>query len=71
NRRWLERVASETGGAYLTLDELAALPGLIRAKNAGIVREQHLPLWNMPVFFLAILLLKAMEWLLRLRWGRL
>ncbi len=70
NKRWLERVAMETGGEYLSLNALENLPDLVRSKNAGIIREHSLPLWNMPFFFLAILLLKATEWLLRLRWGR-
>jgi hypothetical protein len=35
------------------------------------VERQILDLWNAPIAFLLLLLLKAGEWLLRLRWGRL
>jgi hypothetical protein len=30
-----------------------------------------LDLWNMPIVFIVLLLLKAGEWVLRLVWGRL
>ncbi|HEX9878458.1 MAG TPA: glutamine amidotransferase [Gammaproteobacteria bacterium] len=71
NRPLLERLAGLTGGRYFRLDELAGLPEQIRFSQAGIVETQVLPLWNMPVNFLLLLLLKAGEWLLRLFWGRL
>jgi hypothetical protein len=64
-------LAGLTGGRYFRLDELAGLPEQIRFSQAGIVETQVLPLWNMPVNFLLLLLLKAGEWLLRLFWGRL
>ena len=70
NKRWLERVAEETGGRYLAIDELNQLPAVLRDNNAGLVREQIFSLWNMPIFFLLIALLKTGEWLLRLRWRR-
>jgi uncharacterized membrane protein len=71
NRPLLERLAAVTGGRYFALDDLAALPEEIRFSQAGIVETQILPLWNMPINFLLLLLLKAGEWLLRLYWGRL
>ena len=39
--------------------------------DAGVVERRLLDLWNMPINFLLLLLFKAGEWLLRLRWGRL
>jgi uncharacterized membrane protein len=71
NRPLLERVAAATGGRYFGLDELATLPEAIRFSEAGIVEREILELWNMPINFLVLLLLKGGEWLLRLRWGRL
>lgn len=71
NRPLLERLAQLTGGRYFTLDELDELPEAIRFSQAGIVETQILPLWNMPINFLLLMLLKAGEWLLRLFWGRL
>jgi uncharacterized membrane protein len=71
NRPLLERLAQLTGGQYFALGDLAGLPEAIRFSQAGIVETQVLPLWSMPINFLLLLLLKAGEWLLRLRWGRL
>ncbi len=71
NRALLERIADATGGRYFTLGDLAALPEAVRFSEAGIVERQILDLWNMPIFFLLLLGLKAAEWLLRLFWGRL
>jgi hypothetical protein len=39
--------------------------------EAGTVERQVLDLWNIPLAFMILLLLKAGEWLLRLYWGRL
>jgi len=71
NRPLLERLAQVTGGRYFSLDTIDELPEEIRFSQAGIVETQVLPLWNMPINFLLLLLLKAAEWLLRLYWGRL
>ena len=71
NRPLLERIAAATNGRYFTLDDVDELPEAISYSEAGIVERQLLALWNMPILFLALLLLKAGEWLLRLRWGRL
>jgi hypothetical protein len=37
--------------------------------DAGSVERTVLDLWNMPIVFLVLLLLKGGEWLLRLYWG--
>jgi hypothetical protein len=29
-----------------------------------------LPLWNLPILFLMLVMLKLLEWSLRRRWGR-
>ncbi len=68
---FLERLASTTGGQYLTLDRADELPEILLDDNAALKRESRLPLWNMPALFLLILLAKGIEWLLRLRWKRL
>ncbi len=68
NRPLLERVAASTGGRYWRLDQLSDLPEAMRYSKAGIVERQTLDLWNVPALFLLLLLLKAGEWLLRLRW---
>jgi hypothetical protein len=71
NRPLLERLAAMTGGRYWTLDQMDALTAAIPYSKAGIVERQMLDLWNLPIAFLVLLLLKVTEWLLRLKWGRL
>lgn len=71
NRALLERVATATGGRYFALGDAAAIPEAVQFSDAGIVERRLLDLWNMPINFLLLLLFKAGEWLLRLRWGRL
>jgi uncharacterized membrane protein len=69
NRDLLERLASETGGRYWRLNELARLPNEISYSDAGISLRDIKELWNMPIVFLWLLLLMAAEWLLRRKWG--
>ncbi len=71
NRMLLERLAAMTGGRYWSLDQLDGLAAAIPYSKAGIVERQMLDLWNLPIVFIVLLLLKAGEWLLRLKWGRL
>ena len=71
NRSLLENLAKMTGGRYFSLDNLDALPETIQFSDAGILETKVLDLWNMPIVFLLLLLLKTGEWLLRLFWGRL
>jgi len=71
NRPLLERLAAMTGGRYWTLDQLPGLTAAIPYSKAGIVERQMLDLWNLPIVFVVLLLLKLSEWLLRLKWGRL
>jgi len=71
NRAQLERLAAATGGRYFTLDEADEIPEAVQFSDAGIIERRLLDLWNMPVLFLMLLLFKAGEWVIRLRWGRL
>ncbi len=71
HRAVLERLASDTGGRYWRLDQLASLAQAIPYTKSGIVERQTLELWNLPIVFLLLLMLKSGEWLLRLRWGTL
>jgi uncharacterized membrane protein len=71
HRPVLERLAAMTGGRYWPLDDLDGLAAAIPYSKAGVVERQTLDLWNLPIVFLLLLLLKVSEWLLRLRWGRL
>jgi hypothetical protein len=67
----LERIAQMTGGRYWTLDELPGLASAIPYSKAGVIERLTLDLWNLPIVFLLLLLLKLAEWGLRLKWGRL
>jgi hypothetical protein len=71
NRPLLERLATATGGNYFAVADVGRLPEAVSFSEAGSVERQVLDLWNMPIVFLLLLLLKAGEWLLRLYWGRL
>ncbi|MBX2881035.1 MAG: hypothetical protein KTR32_13920 [Granulosicoccus sp.] len=70
-RGFLERLADVTGGNYLAYEDNEQLNQFLAQKNAALVRELRLPLWNMPFFFLILFAAKSVEWLLRLRWKRL
>jgi uncharacterized membrane protein len=69
NRELLTRLASQTGGKYWRPQDLADLPDEISFSEAGVTTRETRELWNMPVFLLAIVLLRFAEWLLRRKWG--
>lgn len=68
---FLQRIADTTGGSYLSIENMDQLGALLSQENAALKRENRLPLWNMPFFFLCLLFAKALEWWFRLRWKRL
>jgi len=68
---FLQRIARETGGEYLTLDQIGQVPELLAASQSVRVRKEILPLWNLPAVFLFLLSLKLLEYGLRWRWKRL
>ena len=67
--RALQRLSEATGGRFLELDELDALPDLLRYSSSGITETDYRPIWDAPAVFLLLLLLKGGEWLLRRRWS--
>ena len=69
NRALLEQLAQATGGRYWTQAALAGLPDAIRYSPAGVKEQQTKALWDMPINFLLLILLKATEWVLRRKWG--
>jgi uncharacterized membrane protein len=71
NRPLLERLAAATGGTYFAVDDVSRLPEAVSFSEAGSVERQVLDLWNIPLAFMLLLLLKSAEWLVRLYWGRL
>lgn len=71
NDTLLKRIAATTNGSYVTVADARDIIDTLRTSRSGIVREQSLPLWNAPLFFLLLIGLKLIEWMLRLFWGRL
>jgi hypothetical protein len=71
NRPLLERLSAATGGRYFAVNDVSRLPEAVSFSEAGSVERQVLDLWNIPLAFLILLLLKSGEWLVRLYWGRL
>jgi hypothetical protein len=69
NRELLEKIAEQTGGRYYTPDNVAKLAGEISYSEAGITTRETRDLWDMPAVFLLLILLCAVEWLLRRKWG--
>lgn len=69
NRELLEKLATQTGGRYWRPDELSKLPAEIPYSDAGITMRETKELWNMPIIFLVLILLRFSEWLLRRKWG--
>lgn len=68
NPAFLQRLSEVTGGRSLGSADLNALPDLLRYSSSGITEQEHRSIWDAPVFFLLLLLLKVAEWLLRRRW---
>jgi uncharacterized membrane protein len=69
NRDLLERLAAQTGGQYWKPADLGKLAGAIPFSEAGMTMRETKDLWNLPLVFLALLLLRFSEWWLRRRWG--
>ena len=69
NRPLLEELASQTGGKYWTPSELSKLPAEIPYSSAGITMRDTKELWDMPIIFFLVILLRFSEWFLRRKWG--
>jgi uncharacterized membrane protein len=69
NRELLQQLAAQTGGRYWQPKDLPGLAQEIPYSEAGITIREAKDLWNMPIVFLLLLLLRSSEWLLRRKWG--
>jgi uncharacterized membrane protein len=69
NRELLERLAAQTGGQYWKPADLGKLAGSIPFSEAGVTMRETRDLWDLPLVFLALLLLRFSEWWLRRAWG--
>jgi uncharacterized membrane protein len=69
NRDLLERLATQTGGQYWKPADLGRLAGSIPFSEAGVTVRETKDLWDLPLVFLVLLMLRFSEWWLRRRWG--
>ena len=69
NRELLEKLATETGGKYYKPEDAGKLGKDISYSEAGITVRETRDLWDMPIVFLLVLMLRSGEWLLRRKWG--
>jgi uncharacterized membrane protein len=69
NRDLLERLATQTGGQYWKPSDLSKLASGIPFSEAGVTSRETKDLWNLPVVFLLMVLLRFSEWWLRRKWG--
>lgn len=66
----LRRLAAATGGRYWTPQNADELAAAIRYGAGGVRSDDTVPLWYSPLFFIGLMLIKAAEWLVRRRGGR-
>jgi uncharacterized membrane protein len=69
NRELLERLAAQTGGQYWKAANLDKLTGSIPFSEAGVTVRETKDLWDLPLVFLVLVLLRFSEWWLRRKWG--
>jgi len=69
NRDLLERLATQTGGQYWKPADLGKLPAAIPFSEAGVTMRETHDLWDLPLVFFVLLLLRFSEWWLRRKWG--
>jgi uncharacterized membrane protein len=66
----LQKLAAQTGGEFLTLDELETLPAKIPWTDVESQRLQRFYLWHFPPFYALVFVLLALEWYGRRRRGQ-
>ena len=71
NRSLLQALSQRTGGNYYAPGDASRIASDMTYSEAGLTIRETRDLWSIPVFFFALLILKATEWLLRRRWGSL
>jgi uncharacterized membrane protein len=69
NRELLEHLATQTGGRYWKPADLGKLAAAIPFSEAGMTTRETKDLWDLPLVFLVLLLLRFSEWWLRRKWG--
>ncbi len=65
----MQRIANESGGQMLMLDEIKKLPELLKNIRVPVEVTLATPLWHSPWVFVILLLLLGAEWFLRRKGG--
>lgn len=66
---WAERVAKESSGRVLSLDDLPNLPEILKDIRVPVEETITTPFWHAPWVFAVVLALLGTEWFLRRRGG--
>ncbi len=69
NRELLERLATQTGGQYWKPADLGKLAASIPFSEGGVTMRETKDLWDLPLVFFVLVLLRFSEWWLRRKWG--
>ncbi|MBI2828657.1 MAG: FixH family protein [Acidobacteria bacterium] len=69
NEEVLRRIATATGGSYLPAQQAAQLSALLASGGPGPSAPRWQELWHNVWIFAGVLMLLAIEWTLRRRWG--
>lgn len=69
NRDLMKRLADETGGKMIALQDITKLPEMLKNIRVPVEVTLATPLWHTPWVFTAILLLMLAEWALRRKGG--
>lgn len=70
-RDWdvLERISSESKGAFFALSDVDQLQEVIRQTPNALMRERTIDLWNNKWVFILLIVLMSLDWFLRRRKG--
>jgi hypothetical protein len=69
NQRMLRQIADATGGQFLTLEQVNALPERLLASGDKSQRLVEFPIWDSPYLFCFVLGCLGVEWAVRKRIG--
>jgi hypothetical protein len=69
NKDLLRKLSADTNGNYYTSSKAKRLGDEIAVSEAGISAHDNLDIWDMPILFLLVLLIRGGEWILRRKWG--
>ncbi|MEP6716063.1 MAG: glutamine amidotransferase, partial [Terriglobia bacterium] len=69
NKELLQKLAADTNGSYYTPATAKRLGDEVAVSGAGITAHENLDIWDMPILFLLVVLIRGGEWLLRRKWG--